>query len=1707
MFAIGKYQVIEQLFRSGYTVIYRAVTTEGQGQGQGQDSKTVILKLLNEEFPSPDSMARFRREYELTKMIESDSTIKAYDLFRYQNTLVMVLEDTDGISLAESYDSKALPIDQFLPLAINIAEALADLHRFDVIHKGITPSNLLLNPSTNKIKIIDFGLASEIPLELGHTLDLGGIEGSLAFISPEQTGRINRPVDHRTDYYSLGMTYYQLLTGTTPFQSADPMQWVHWHIAQSPRSPSSLDPSIPNTLSEIILKLLAKTAEARYASLPGLIHDLKRCWKQYRNIGEIEQFEVSTQDISSKLQISKKLYGRSTQLEQLVSTFDEIVKGEKALLSVVGPSGIGKSCFVKELSEPLLIKRGFFIGGKFDQFNNSTPYSCFMHAIKDLITQILGLDDDRIAKWKETILDAVGNNGKLITDVIPELELIIGRQSGAPASSAAETKNRFHVTFQRFVSAFCGTENPMVMYLDDLQWADLASLQLIEQLMQDSATNHLMIIVTYRNNEVNSLHPVSLLMKELAEQNREPVEIELAPLTKQDVEQLLADTFQCDVKRTAELANRCLSKTLGNPFFLTQFLEHLNKQWLIQFDHLSNTWCWDIDKIDIEKMTDNVVDLMVEKIRELSPTAYQLACSAACIGNQFDLNTLSSITMQSPENTANGLWELLKAGLLIPIDQSFDWAEHLASSEGEISKKRQLNDSPTYRFLHDRVQQAAYSLLPDEDKQRIHLSVGQALLDRYGDENVDEVVFDIANHLNLAASFSSAGGNLAQLAEINLRAGKKAKASAAFESAFQYLNQGIEYTERTDWLSDYDLMLALYTETTELACINADFDRMEVLADIIESHAKALIDRVPVYETRIRAYISKNDSSGAVREAYGVLKLLGVEITLDPQMGDVERALIAVGECLASRKPMSLMDLPEMTDLHLLAAMRILNQILSAAYQSSPLLFPIIVSTMIQLSVKHGNCSGSTFAYSSYGLVLCGLVGDIETGYQFGKLSIKLLDKLDTDEFKAKTLYAAYVFVDHWKRHIKESLAPLKNIFQVGLTNGDFEYAGWAGMMINVHSFFAGKPLEKLNKNTLMYLEKIQQMNQKTAYLHTCIFAQTLTNLTKPLDSAMLSKSESEEPAFYGELYSEEDSRVLHEIGADRTALSIEHFNRLLLSYFFGNNVDALKQSEQAEAYLDGLVSSPYIPVFYFFDSLTRLASCRDMHAGDSERDKQLEKVSANQEKLKFWAERCPENCASKYKLVEAETIAVTDAASLSTIETYQASIKLAIESGFLHEEALANERLAEYLITNNQADIAKVYLTRAYHIYQQWGATAKLGQLLQKHPLLLSEFFERHNSTSGSEESPRFISEKSGQLDFSSIMKATQAISGEIVLQNLLETMMRLVLENAGGQKGHLLLAHESSDGKVSWSTEVTAHSSGAIETHSATLNFAEETLFPSNIVQTVIRTNAPLVITNASAEAQFCHSAYIERHQTKSVLCAPVIYRGKLSGIIYLENDSTIGAFTENHLNTIQLMSTQMAISLENAKLYASLEERVVARTQDLEEANEKLTLLATTDSLTNSLNRRYFWESANKEVERAKRFQRPATVIMMDIDNFKQVNDTYGHAAGDQALRHVASICKNNLRGQDLFGRIGGEEFALLSPENGLQEGIQLAERIRQSVESKVIETSNGNIQVTVSIGLTAVTQNSSSIDQLLQLADEALYQSKQNGKNQVNTNTAE
>lgn len=1670
VFKAGSITGYEEIYRSSSSIVYR-----GELKNDDGTRRPVVLKQLNKSFPTPTQLARFKQEFSLTRSIHGPGVIEAYELIRHENTAVMVLEDFGGRSLWHAFNGKSLPLADFLPLALKIVDALLVVHQHDVIHKDINPSNIVWNEDTDQVKLIDFGISTELAQEHSLQKSPSQLEGTIRYLSPEQTGRMNRTIDYRSDFYSLGMTFYELLTGRLPISSRDPLEWVHWHIAKTAEPLNEANGHIFPVVSDIILKLMAKQAEDRYVSLAGLRYDLHECLQKLLSKSRIDWFRIATQDVSAILTIPQKLYGREAELETLLLAFEEMVQGRKSLVSVAGPSGIGKTSLIRELLKPLVARRGFFVEGKFDQLDQNSPYASLVKAFRGLIRLLLCESDEQIRIWREHLLKAIGGNARLIVEVIPELELIIGQPPEVQDLSAEETRNRFINTFQSFVKAFCNTDQPLAIFLDDLQWADLSSLKLIERLMVDPSTRHLQILVAFRDNEIDATHPLLNLFESLREQDIFHTRIGLGPLRLVDIEQILVDTLHCDLSDIRSLAEICNKKTAGNPYFLGQFLISLNRQSLLKFSNLTNRWEWNTTQLLQAGITDNVIDLMVRNFSGLTDSGRNLIGLASCIGNEFDLQSLADISGYSPEKTAHLLFETIRAGLIIPLNNAYKWAEHLHWRElqEDPGSDEESSSLPRYRFSHDRVQQAAYSLLDDDRKEQIHYRLGGQMTS----------LFEVANHYWLSRNLHTSEASRVRYAQVQLQAGLRARGSAAFGPALKYFDRGLSGLPANGWQTEPRLTLQLHTQFAEMAYMSGDYPAMESTIKVILASTENLLDQLPVFEIRILALIAQNNAAGALKEGLGTLKKLNIQLPEEPQMADVEQRL---GETMTLLGPLSseqLVELPVMSDPLQLCALRILNRILSASYQCSPLHFPIIVFTMLRLSYQYGNTQSSPFAYASYGLVQCGIVGDYETGYQFGQLALRLIDRLAAEECRAKTGYGVCAFVQHWREPLENTLKPLQDLYHIGRATGDFEYAAWAGMMVNVHGFFAGQPLPDIENASREYRQAISRLGQETAYHHFSIFLQTIANLQDTTARPGL---------LQGGYYQQEESIPKLTAANDVTGLFIVHFNRMILFYLLQDYKDAEGEATAAQQCLHGVISSAYVPVFHFYFALIHLAQ-----------GKQTEGVKEALEKLQVWMIHSPINNEHKVDLLLAEQARVEGNRSLDTLQRYQSAIANARNRGFLQDEALANELLARFLEERNQSDLIGLYITRAYHLYQLWGAGAKIDQLKLRYPNIIlakdtaTEPDSRMATLSMSgDDSPHL-------LDLLSVIKASQAISGEIQLESVLKKLMMAVVETAGAQIGYLLLSRNGgSDLHREWTIEARVGFDEDVSVMLAQpINFAADATLPINILQFVVRSEEPIILSDATQSSQFSNDHYLQHHQPVSVMCAPIIGRGKIIGIIYLENNISRNAFSEKHLETIKLLASQTAISIENASLYATLEERVRERTSELDVANSQLTKLATTDSMTNALNRRHFLELANQEILRAKRYGRALMVMMLDIDLFKKVNDTYGHAAGDEVIVAVASACREILREQDIFGRFGGEEFAILAPETLQEEGFRLAERIRSHIESLVFPSFPDGFNITLSIGLSRPMQPTTTIDQLLHQADTALYKAKEKGRNRV------
>ena len=1523
MHTILNFEIENEIYESENSIVYR-------GRNK-TDNQKVILKQLRKDFPSPEEIAKFKREFNITQNFDYAGIPRVYNFSKYQNTYLISFEDFGGNSIANFLLSNYFSVDQFLPIAIRMAEIVAHIHSKKIIHKDINPSNIVWNSNTNQVKIIDFGISSELSHETTSLQNVNVLEGTLNYMSPEQTGRMNRVIDYRTDLYSLGATFYQMITGQVPFTGADAMEIVYGHIAKEPIPPHEINKDIPTTLSKIILRLMAKTAENRYQSALGLVHDLKWCLENIESLkNELVQskdeskFLIGANDISDRFEIPQKLYGREKERETLMNAFDRIGEKTKEIILVSGYSGIGKSSIVQEIYKPIVEKKGIFIHGKFDQYKRNIPYASLIQAFQGLVRQILTESKEKLSIHKKEIINTLSQNCSVIIDVIPEVGLITGEQPQAPILSPEESRNRFNLVFRNFVRIFASGKNPLVIFLDDLQWADLPSLHLLELILTDPEIGNLFIIGAYRDNEVDPTHPLLAMVSEIKKKEIVVNRISLSPLSLQNVNQLVSDTLRVSIEESSSLAKLSFEKTQGNPFFLNQFLSVLHQESLIVFDSNSLQWKWNLDRIQQRGVTDNVVDLMANKIKKLPPNTQNVLRLAACIGNQFELKTLAIVNEKSLTSTALDLDKAIKEGFIIPTTETYN----IVGQELEGIEFESI--IPKYRFLHDRVQQAAYLLISEEERNKIHLNVGKLLLNKSNNLAQEEGIFDIVNHLNIGKNLITDEKEILRLIELNLSVSKKAKLSAAYEPAYNYAKITMTLLPQHAWTKYLNLAIEVYIETAETAYLSGDFENMEKIIETLLAQKIEVIDKTRIYRIKILACIAQHDSLGAIKFGVESLQLMGIDIPELPTGDDIGKKLGETMEVLTSIKISELLNLPSMEDKVKIAAMETMELIYGPCFQVNPGLFPILVFTMIQLSIKYGNASKSPMTYACYGLILCGIVGDIDSGYQFRQLALGLIEKLQVPGNKCNTLYVATIFIQHWKEHLRNTMKPFLESYHAGMAEGDFEYAGWSAMYYNVYSYFAGFELTKIIQETRKYRQAILEIKQETVYNHLSIFFQAIVNLAENPEIPYFLK---------GEFYNEEEMIPIHLKANDNNALCAVYFQKLILSYLLEEQDLAIQNSRLAEQYLHSVPASQYVLLFHFYDSLIILRQYSN--SSTKEKEEILLKVNANQTKIKTWADHCAENSLHKYYLVEAEKAHVLEE-NWQAIDYYDKAIKLAKQNEFLQEEALANELLANFWLSCDKEDLGQMVLNKAYYLYSLWGAKAKTAQLDKKYGHLIARKGKISKTGTISKTSTiSTLGEENNHLDFVSVLKASQTISGEILVDQLLKKMMNVVIENAGAEKG-LLLKEIKGEWKIEADSTANSEYTQVFKDKPIFSAKEEQLLAPVSIIQYVARTKEPVVLDDASKEGNFISDSYIQNTKPKSILCTPILHHGKITGILYLENNSISGVFTKDRLEVLQILSSQVAISLENANLYANLEEKVKERTIQLEEAHKKIIVL---------------------------------------------------------------------------------------------------------------------------------------------------------------------
>ncbi|MGK7921880.1 MAG: AAA family ATPase, partial [Trichodesmium sp.] len=1177
-----------------------------------------------------------------------------------------------------------------------------------------------------------------------------------------------------------------------------------------------------------------------------------------------------------------------------------------------GFSGIGKTAVVNEVHKPITRQQGYFIKGKFDQFNRNIPLSAFVQAFKDLIGQLNCESDAQLSQWQGKILETVGDNGQVLIEVIPELESIIGQQPSVAELSGSAAQNRFNQLFQKFVKVFTTVEHPLVIFLDDLQWADSASLQLIKLLMNDS--HYLLMLGAYRDNEVSATHPFILTVAELKKAEAIVNTITLQPLTFKDTNHLIADTLNCSTQLAQPLTELINRKTKGNPFFTTQFLKALQVDGHITFNPERCYWECDIVQVNTLALTDDVVEFMAMQLQKFPAETQQVLKLAACIGNSFDLNTLAIVSEQSPTDVATALWKALQEGLILPKTQVYKFFQGLEQFKTEDTV------NPKYRFLHDRVQQAAYSLIPDEQKQATHLKIGQLLLKNSSDSDREEKLFDIVNHLNIAQSLITQAFEREQLAELNLAAGRKAKSAIAYSAAIAYLTTGIELLEDNCWRSQYPLTLALHEATAEAMYLTAVFAQLDTIVNTTLKSAHTLLDKITIYETQIQADLAQNQLSKAIETALYVLKKLGINLPQTPNKIQVLLGLVKTKWILRGKKTKDLVNLPTMTHPDKLAAMRILACALSAAYIGAPKLLPLLIFQQVNLSVKYGNMPLSAFAYAWYGTILCGVVMDIDGGYEFGELALQTLEKFHAQNIRCKTVFLPNCFITHWKQHLTSTISGLRETYQTGVETGDLEYAAWSAMTMDAHLYWSGNQLSDLDETLHQYSEAIKEWKQNNPLLYNNIYHQSVYNL--------MGKT-SQPKILDGPYYSEAQDIPVQIKTGDGAGLFFSYVNQLYLRYVFGDFSSAVEISNQALAYKDSGTATPLNVPLCLYHSLARLALCSDITK--TERRSLLRQVTKNQKQLKKWADFAPMNSLHKWQLVEAEKCRVLGQ-KIKAIDLYDRAIAGAKENEYIQEEALAKELAAKFYLDWGKEKVAATYMQEAYYTYARWGAKAKNDELEQRYPSLLESIIEQqklsrlNTSTIATLRMGTISQNTIGTpeiLDLATVMKAFRTLSEEISLEGAIANLMQVVMENAGAETVVLMLFEKQ---VLMLKAMVTLKGVCQIEP----IPVETSHVVPLSIINQVKHIQKTLVLENASNETAYARDAYIKQHQPQSVLCLPLLDRGKTIGILYLENNQVTGAFTQERVEVLNLLCSQAAISLENAQLYQQAQQALADQQQ---------------------------------------------------------------------------------------------------------------------------------------------------------------------------------
>jgi len=1424
--------------------------------------------------PGRAILDRLAHEYALADDLDSAWALRPRALIREGARTVLLLEDPGGVPL-ETLLGTPMELGQFLGLAIGVAAALGKVHQRGLVHREIKPANIWVKAGDGEARLTGFGIASRLPRERQSPEPPESIAGTLAYMAPEQTGRMNRSIDSRSDLYSLGVTLYQAATGSLPFNAAEPIEWIHCHIARNAPDPCERVPTLPHVVSAIIMKLLAKPAEERYQTAAGLEHDLRRCLadREARG-GDIDDFALGQQDTPDRLLIPETLYGRERETDTLLRAFERVAtSGPPEVVLVCGYSGIGKSSVVNELHKALVPRRGFFASGKFDQYKRDVPYSTLAQAFQSLVRDLFAKSEAELARFRDALREALGPNGALIVDLVPDLRLIVGEQPPVPELRLLDAQRRFQLVVRRFIAVFARPEHPLALFFDDLQWVDSATLDLLEDWLTRSKLQYLLLIGAYRDNEVAPAHLLRRWLAAIRSAGSQVQEVILAPLGLDDASRLIADALHGERERVEPLARLVCERTGGNPFFTIQFLTALAEEHLLGFDHAKARWTWDLERIQAKGFTDNLVELMLGKLGRLPEATRTALRQLACLGNGAAIATLSLVHDGTEAALHAALWEAVRAGLVLQRDG-------------------------TYQFMHDRVQEAAYALIPDGDRDAEHLRIGRLLAAGRSPEAIEENVFEIASQFNRGAALIIAAEEREKVAELNLRAGRRAKAATAHAMALAHFIAGEALLSEDRWDRHYALSFALALHRAECEFLTGEQASAQARVAELARRAASLPDLAAVTVLQLEQSTTLDRSDRDVELVFAYLNRAGIAFSAHPTAEDVRQEYERIWRQIGERPIEALVDLPRMADPVASGTMDVLSAFV--LWCTSENLRYLIIGRMVNLSLEYGNCDASCVAYIQAISALGLHFGDYESAYRLGQLSLNLAEKRGLERHKGRIYLGIGSVASPWKRDVRSCRLLVRQAGDAAQQAGDINFAAFSRHHLLTNLLASGDPLGDVQREAEADLDFARlarvglAVSRITAQLQLIRTLRGLTSKFGCFDDAGFDELRFER-------HLEADPRLAQ-------ATCWYWIRKLQARVLADDNAVALAAAEQAHRFLWTSSALFERAEFHFYAALAH-ASCCDAVAA-AERTPHLEAAAGHHRQLQVWAGGCPENFADRAALVGAE-IARLESRDLEAMDLYEQAIRSARDSGFVHNEAITYERASAFYRARGFDQFAEAYLRNARRCYLRWGADGKVRQLDHLHPQIREET---------SAPAPLgMIAAPVEQLDLATVIKVSQAVSGEIVLEKLIDTIMRNAVKQAGAERALLILPHEA-DHRI----EAEATTAGdELNVHLRDEGVTEAVL-PESVLHYVLRTRETVVLDDAAAQSAFAADPYILQRQARSVLCLPLLNQAKLIGVLYLENNLAPDVFAPARTAVLKLLAAQAAISLENTHLYRDLAAR---------------------------------------------------------------------------------------------------------------------------------------------------------------------------------------